>query len=116
MYSDLLHTHFSQLVVVAHRHCTVLQSTDIRNDGRTKPAWSIIVELVLVEVYFIPNFEIQVLRGHCGPRVHGSAKSCCGRAFDHSLDAHLSESPCISYEPWQGLGCAVGLRDLINAG
>ena len=116
MPSDIMHTHVSQLVVVAYRHCTVLQSTDIRNDGKTKPAWGILVELVLVEIYLVPDFEIQVLRGHRGSCVHGSAKSCCGRAFDHRLDTHLSKPTGITYEPWQGLRCTVGLRDLINAG
>ena len=57
MSSDFLYTHFSQLIVVAHRHCPVLQSTDTRSYGRTKPAWGVLVELVLVKVYFVPDFE-----------------------------------------------------------
>ena len=73
--SDLLHTHLTQLIVVAHCHRAVLQSTDIRNDGWTEPARCVLIELILIEINLIPDTEFQVLRRHGGSCVHGSAQS-----------------------------------------
>ena len=114
MTSYFLHTHLTQLIVVAHCHRAVPQSTDIRNDSWTKPARCILVELVLVEINLVPDSEFQMLRGHGGSSIHGSAQSGRSRTLNHGLDADFSKSIRIPYEPRQGLLRAVGFSDLVN--
>ena len=72
--------------------------------------------MILVEVNFVSDSESEVLRCHGGSSIQGTAKSGRRRAFNHGLNAHLTESVRIANEPWQGLLRAIGFGNLVNAG
>ena len=113
--SNFLHADFTQLVVIAYRHSTVLQSTDIRNDGWAEPTAGVFVGLILVEVNLVPNCQLQMLSSHCGPRVHGSAETGRGGSLNNGLDTDFTKTVRVPYEPWEGLLRAVGFGDLVDA-
>ena len=57
-----------------------------------------------------------MLRCHGGSSVQGTAKPGRRRTLNHGLDADLTESVRVPYEPRQGLLRAVGFGNLVDAG